>query len=131
MRRRVADESQILVRDVIHLATFVAILNSESIWKAHRSDRVRIHETVRDYEVEGVPTDPIQDCEICMKTSTASSTSSTPEAADEKQVRSDESKGERRERREHRLGGGTRSTVRSVKRLRNRNRKCGPLSNAK
>ncbi len=103
------DESQILVRDVIHLATFVAILNGESIWKSHRSDRVRIHEMAREYEVDGIPTDPIQNCEVCMKTSTASPTSRTPEAVDMKQVRSDESKGERRERREHRLGGGTRS----------------------
>jgi hypothetical protein len=96
-----------------------------------RSYRVRIHEKARNYEVEGIPTDPIQNCEICAKTSTASRTGRPLETVEEKQVRSDEPKRERRERREHHLGGGTRSTARSINRLRSRNRNRRPLSNAK
>ena len=77
-----------------------------------RSDRVRIHEMACDYEVEGVPTDPIQTCEICTKKEHAvANETSTPEDVNQKQVRSDEPRRERRERREHHLGGEARSTV--------------------
>jgi len=89
-----------------------------------RSYRVRIHEKAHDYEVDGIPTDPIQNCEICMKTSKASPSSYTPEAGDKKQVRSAEPKRERierhehRELHEHRLGGGTRFPIRGANRRR-------------
>jgi hypothetical protein len=76
------------------------------LW-VERSDRVRIHEMARDYEVDG--TGAKQNCDICKETSTASPASGTPEAVNPKQVRSDELKRERRERREHRLGRETRS----------------------
>jgi hypothetical protein len=48
------------------------------LW-VERSDRVRIHEMVRDYEVDVIPTDPLQTCEICTKKSPASPTSRRPE----------------------------------------------------
>src|SRR5262249_17082856 len=32
-----------------------------------RSDRVRIHEKVLDYELDGVATKPVPPCEICME----------------------------------------------------------------
>ena len=76
-----------------------------------RSNRVRIHEMVGDYEVDVISTYPTQRCEICAKKGPAvADETPKPEAADEKQVRSDEPK---RERCEHLSGGGTRSTVRT------------------
>jgi hypothetical protein len=82
-----------------------------------RADRVRIHEMPSDYEVDGIPTDPIQTCEICTKKEhSVADETSTAEAVNQKQVRSDEPKRERRERREHRLGGEARSAVRSGRR---------------
>jgi hypothetical protein len=80
-----------------------------------RSDRVRIHEMARDYEVDG--TNPKLNCDICTKTSTASPTSSAPSAANEKQVRSDEAKREHRERRERGSAAATRAANRRAKRL--------------
>jgi len=85
-----------------------------------RSDRVRIHEMARDYEVDG--TGANQNCDMC-KEITASPASSTPEAADEKQVRSDQAKREHRERGERRERGpvvATRAANRRSKRLRSR-----------
>jgi hypothetical protein len=63
-----------------------------------RSDRVRIHEMVRDYEVDG--TGPNPNCDICTETNTASPVSSILEAADENQVRPDEANREHHEHRE-------------------------------
>jgi hypothetical protein len=84
-----------------------------------RSDRVRIHEMARDYEADGIPTDPIQNFEICTKKEhSAAVETSKPRAADPRQVPSDQPKHERRERHERRSGKGTRSTVRSTNRLR-------------
>lgn len=79
-----------------------------------RSDRVRIHEKARDYEVADVPTQPIRHCEICIANRAASSPPPTTEAVDQKQGRSDERKHEHHERGEHRAGMGTRFTRRSV-----------------
>jgi hypothetical protein len=77
-----------------------------------RSDRVRIHEMARDYEVDGVPAGPIQNCEICAKKERrVAGETSKPKAVDPKQVPSDEPKREHRERREHRSGGGNLSTA--------------------
>jgi hypothetical protein len=91
-------------------------LGLRSLW-LERSDRVRIHAMVRDYEVDGIPTHPIQTCEICTKKEhRAADETPKPEAVDEKQVRSDEPKHEYREHRGRRSGGGNRSTVRSTKR---------------
>jgi hypothetical protein len=82
------------------------------------SDRVRIHEMLGDYEVDGIPTDPIETCEICTKKEHAvGDETSTAEAVSEKRVCSDELK---RERREHRLGSEARSAVRREKAARYR-----------
>ena len=75
-----------------------------------RSYRVRIHQMAREYEVDDIPTGPIQNCEICTKKDhRAADETPKPEAVDEKQVRSDEPKRERREHPEHLSGGGTQS----------------------
>jgi hypothetical protein len=74
---------------------------------------------VRDYEVDVIPTDPLQTCE--MRTKKEPGVADEPsrlKAADQKQIRSDEPKRERREHPEHLSGGGTRSTVRPTKALR-------------
>ena len=77
------------------------------------SDRVRIHEKVLDYEVDGVPTKPIPTCEICMeKERGVPDKTPKPEGVSQEQVRSDQ---QTRERRERRLGRSTRSTARSTK----------------
>jgi hypothetical protein len=56
----------------------------------------------RDYEVDGVPTDPIQNCEICTKNEhRVVGETSEAKGLEPKEIPSDESK---RERREHREG---------------------------
>ena len=86
-----------------------------ALW-VDRSYRVRIHEMARDYEVDGIPTEPIQNCEICTKEEhSAAEETPRPAAVDHKQVCPDEPKHERREHGEHLSGGGTRSAVRSTK----------------
>jgi hypothetical protein len=85
--------------------------NGYALW-LNRSDRVRIHEMPRDYEVDGVPTEPIQTCEICTKKEHGADESSA-EAVNQKQARPDVAK---RERRERRLRRNTRSAVRSLNR---------------
>ena len=91
--------------------------NGYVLW-LNRSDRVRIHEMLCDYEVDSIPTDPIRTCEICTKKEHAvADETSTAEAVNQKQVRLDEPK---RERREHHLGGETRSAVRRGKAARYR-----------
>jgi hypothetical protein len=82
------------------------------VW-LERSDRVRIHEMARDYEVDG--TGPNLNCDICKETNTASPAGSILEAADEKQVRSDEANREHRERREHGPEAATRAANRRAK----------------
>jgi hypothetical protein len=53
-----------------------------------RSDRVRIHEMARDYEIEGSPTDSIENCEICTKQEhRVAGETSRHKAVDPKQVR--------------------------------------------
>ncbi len=37
-----------------------------------RSDRVRIHRMAVDYEVEGISSEPMENCEICTKKNTRS-----------------------------------------------------------
>ena len=86
------------------------------LW-VERSDRVRIHEMARDYEVDGIGAK--QNCDIC-KEITASPASSTPEAADEKQVCSVQAKREHRERGERGPVVATRAANRRSKRLRSR-----------
>jgi hypothetical protein len=84
-----------------------------TLW-LERSDRVRIHEMARNYEVDG--TNPNQNCDICKELNPASSTSSTPEAANEVQVRSDEAKREHRERRERGPAAATEAANQRAKR---------------
>jgi hypothetical protein len=89
------------------------------LW-VERSDRVRIHEMARDYDVDG--TGPNQNCDICKETSTAPPTIGiAPGAAAEIQARPDEPKHEHRERGERRERGPaaeTRAAKRRAKRLR-------------
>ncbi len=76
-----------------------------------RCDRVRIHEMARNYEVDGIPTDPIPNCEICTKKEhRVGNETPKPEVAEEKRVRSYEPIRERREQGEYLSGGGTRPT---------------------
>jgi hypothetical protein len=70
--------------------------NGYALW-LNRSDRVRIHEMPRDYEVDGVPTEPIQTCEICTKKEHGADETST-DAVNQKQACPDVVKRERRER---------------------------------
>ena len=73
----------------------------------------------RDYEVDDIPTGPLQTCEICTKKEPrVADEPSRLKAAAQQQVRLDKPKRERREHPEHLSGGGTRSTVRSTKALR-------------
>jgi hypothetical protein len=89
------------------------------LW-VERSDRVRIHEMARDYDVDG--TGPNQNCDICKETSTAPPAIGTPPGvAAEIQARPDEPKHEHRERGERRErgpGAATRAAKRRAKRLR-------------
>jgi hypothetical protein len=83
------------------------------LW-VERSDRVRIHEMARDYDVDG--TGPNQNCDICKETSTAPPAIGTPRGvAAEIQARPDEPKHEYRERHP---AAATRAAKRRAKRLR-------------
>lgn len=87
------------------------------LW-VERSDRVRIHEMARDYDVDG--TGPNQNCDICKETSTAPPAIGTPGVAAEIQARPDEPKHEHRERGERRErdpAAATRAAKRRAKRL--------------
>jgi hypothetical protein len=88
------------------------------LW-VERSDRVRIHEMARDYDVDGAG--PNQNCDICKETSTAAPAIGAPGVAAEIQARPDEPKHEHRERGERRERGpaaATRAAKRRAKRLR-------------
>ncbi len=87
------------------------------VW-LERSDRVRIHEMARDYEVDGAG--PNLNCDICKETNTVSRVSSILEVGDEKQVRADETPREHRERRERDPAAATRAVNRRTKELRSR-----------
>ncbi len=85
--------------------------NGYALW-LNRSDRVRIHEMPRDYEVDGVPTEPIQTCEICTKKERGADETST-DNVNEKQACRDVAK---RKRPKRRLRRKSRPLVRSVNR---------------
>jgi hypothetical protein len=115
------EPSQLSERKTGDILTSLGLTNRSRVNPGHyvlwvdRSYRVRIHDLARDYEVEGVPPDPMQDCEICTKKERrVAGEMPKPKAVVPKQRPSDESK---REHRERRLGKGTRSTVRSSNRL--------------
>ncbi len=60
----------------------------------NRTDRERIHQMAVDYEVEGISSEPVENCELCAKKNRG-----VPDC-------SGEPKHERHERHEHRLEGG-------------------------
>jgi hypothetical protein len=119
------EPSRLNERKVGEILTSLAFTNRSRtntgyiLWVA-RSDRVRIHEMARDYDVDG--TGPNQDCDICKETSTATPAIATPpRVAAEIQARPDEPKHEDRERGERRERGpaaATRAANRRAKRLR-------------
>ena len=92
--------------------------NSGYVLWLPRSVRVLIHKGVRDYEVDGVPTDPDpgSTCDVCVDLSTASPSSSAGGVPTETKTSVEKPKRERREHRERHPGGRTRSPVRSAKR---------------
>ncbi len=94
--------------------------NSGYVLWLNRSVRVLIHKEVRDYEVDGLPTEPNpkSTCDICVGQSTASPRSGAGGLPIETKTSVEKPKGERREHRERHPGGRTRSPVPSAKRLR-------------
>jgi hypothetical protein len=86
-----------------------------TVW-LQRSDRIRIHEMARDYEVEGAV--PSQDCDICKEINKAYPTIGTGETAEQKQVPSTEKRKqhERCERHEHIRAVAIRAVNRRAKR---------------
>jgi hypothetical protein len=90
-----------------------------ALW-LQRSDRIRIHEMARDYEVEGAV--PSQDCDICKEINKAYPTTGTDETAEQKQVPSTEKpkQHERCERHEHIRATAIRAVNRRAKRRHSR-----------
>ena len=86
-----------------------------------RSDRVRIHEMARDYEVDRVEPDP--KCDICKEISTVHTAARTDEIGKQTRVRSNTEKRnqhEHHERHEHIPMATTRAVNRRAKRLQSR-----------
>ena len=121
------EPSRLIERKVGHVLTSLGLTNRSRtnpgryvLW-LERSDRVRIHEMARDYEVEGVEPDP--NCDICKEISTVHTAARTDEIGEQTRDPSNTEKRkqhEHHERHEHITVAATRALNRRAKRFHSR-----------
>jgi hypothetical protein len=88
--------------------------NSGYVLWLGRSDRVRIHELPRTYEIDGIPVEPIASCNICNKPSEASSSTVAKQVPIQNNTGAEKPKRERREHGERHSTKTKRRTSRSA-----------------